>query len=140
VCAAAWETGTPSSPPDSAAISGSVSSEAAVAASRRAELPRRIARERYVWRKTTFLLVLFWRISGFSTVAFPPSCGCSLGVDGYGHSPSFKMLLQQPGVDSSFSFSGHSLCRWPHSHHKQRGCCLQFAQTWLNLLAVVTLG
>jgi hypothetical protein len=31
-----------------------------------------------------------------------------------------------------FLFSGQSSCRWPPSHHKQRGGCLQLAQTWPN--------
>jgi hypothetical protein len=37
-----------------------------------------------------------------------------------------------PGMEEVFPFSGHSLCRWPPPHHKQRGGCLQFAQTWPN--------
>jgi hypothetical protein len=30
------------------------------------------------------------------------------------------------------AFSGHSLWRWPPPHRRQRGGCLQFAQTWPN--------
>jgi hypothetical protein len=40
--------------------------------------------------------------------------------------------LQHAGVDVVFPFSGHSLCRYSPPHHKQRGGCLQFAQTWPN--------
>jgi hypothetical protein len=51
---------------------------------------------------------------------------------GMGFSPSANRQLQHVGVDDVFPFSGHSLCRWPPPHQKQRAGCLQFAQTWPN--------
>jgi hypothetical protein len=53
-------------------------------------------------------------------------------VEGCGRSLSFSLQLQQFGEEFSVSFSGQSLCRWSRPHHKQRGDCLQFAQTWPN--------
>jgi hypothetical protein len=40
--------------------------------------------------------------------------------------------LQNACVEDAFPFSEQSLCRWLHPHHKQRGGCLQLAQTWPN--------
>jgi hypothetical protein len=42
------------------------------------------------------------------------------------------LQLQHVGVDVLFSFSEHSLCRWPPPRHMQRGGWFQLAQTWPN--------
>jgi len=42
------------------------------------------------------------------------------------------LQLQQLGVDSYLSFSGHYLWIWTPPHHTQRAGCLQLAQTWPN--------
>jgi hypothetical protein len=53
-------------------------------------------------------------------------------LEGWGSSPSTNLQLQHVSIEAALPFSGHSLCRWPHSHHIQRGGCLHLALTWSN--------
>jgi hypothetical protein len=45
----------------------------------------------------------------------------------WGYPPSTNLQLQHVRIDTVLSFSGHSFCRWPPSHHIQQGGCLQLA-------------
>jgi hypothetical protein len=51
---------------------------------------------------------------------------------GWCFSSSANRQLQHVEADVVLPFSWHSLYWWSPPHHKQRGGCLQFAQTWPN--------
>jgi hypothetical protein len=69
---------------------------------------------------------------GFSLLHFFFGVPAASVVGGCAASPSANWHLQHVGVEAVFPFPGQSLCRWHPPHHKQRGRCLQLAQTWPN--------
>jgi hypothetical protein len=84
------------------------------------------------FEENTLPVVFFWFSLCLSFIQFFFSVLAPSIIGGMSLSPSANWQMQHAWVKAGFPFSGQSLCRWPPPHHKQRGVCVQLAQTWPN--------